>query len=621
MKKLILTIIILLFAWPCWGATYTVCSSGCDDTVIQDIFDDNDLAPGDIVEVQADTVGGTKTYTESIVFGADDDGDGTGYVYLKARSGDTITLKQSAGNNIILTVQDYSRIEGFIVEGTDTVVKVLVGMNGIHPYIYNCTLKDSDDGSGTVALQFNEATDGTIDSCTFTDNGGDAIWFTGAGDDHTVKDCTFTGNGHGDAGDRDTIGSNGCTGIVIQDSTITHAGVGYAITGATKAGITVKRCKIYHTGGGTRTINFDPQGTYVVESNFIISNSSAYGIIGSIVDTGDPASFTIMNNSIYGADYGIFINGSDTIDAASVVIVQNNIMDHSNTRHIRLGHTNVSNYTTIDYNQYGDDAGTKFQWAGNLYTYAQWKANTIHDDNSAVGDPKHVSATDLHLLVSSPCIDAGDNLTATVLTDIDAQDADHANMDGDADGAVTDMDIGADQVLFLSVLTGGVTSSYVEINGENGNVAGLSLSGDNTLDNYTIALCKSGALRVNANDTIYNFAIDDEAYIISGVTLTATNYAFQEAEAVVAVDGTITDTDCLFSVTDFGFRDKSSGNFILTRGSVLNRTGTDTGAGTDVDGLAVPYRGSYSVGAHRNAGSSSSMGMGLNSYCPHKPED
>ena len=79
-------------------------------------------------------------------------------------------------------------------------------------------------------------------------------------------------------------------------------------------------------------------------------------------------------------------------------------------------------------------------------------------DEGGVGsittDPKFVSATDLHLLVSSPCIDAGVDLTATVTTDIDNQSTTHANMDGDADGSVTDMDIGADQVLFLMVIVG-----------------------------------------------------------------------------------------------------------------------------------------------------------------------
>ena len=49
MKKTILIIVLILWASSGWAATYTVCSSGCDETDGQSVFDNNDLAPGDIV--------------------------------------------------------------------------------------------------------------------------------------------------------------------------------------------------------------------------------------------------------------------------------------------------------------------------------------------------------------------------------------------------------------------------------------------------------------------------------------------------------------------------------------------------------------------------------------------
>jgi len=45
MKKLSYIFALLIFAVNSWAATYTVCASGCDETVIQDVFDNNDLAP------------------------------------------------------------------------------------------------------------------------------------------------------------------------------------------------------------------------------------------------------------------------------------------------------------------------------------------------------------------------------------------------------------------------------------------------------------------------------------------------------------------------------------------------------------------------------------------------
>jgi len=76
----------LLAAWPSWATTFTVCSSGCDETTIQDVFDKKDLAPGDIVEVHE------GTYREKVTVGTNDGGDKMAYMTLKARAGDAVTI-------------------------------------------------------------------------------------------------------------------------------------------------------------------------------------------------------------------------------------------------------------------------------------------------------------------------------------------------------------------------------------------------------------------------------------------------------------------------------------------------------------------------------------------------
>jgi len=109
--------------------------------------------------------------------------------------------------------------------------------------------------------------------------------------------------------------------------------------------------------------------------------------------------------------------------------------------------------------------------------------------------------------------------------------------------------------------------------------------------------------------------VDDEAYIITGVTLTATNCAFQEAEAVVAVDGTITDTDCLFSVADFGFVDKPNGDFHLLTSSILRNVGYDTTPCADPDGITISGGVARDIGAYvyqdREGCGPDSVGMDL----------
>jgi len=95
MKKpffLVTLMILLLLPVAGWATTYTVGSSGCDYTTIQGAIDGEDLGPNDEVEIRADTPGGTKTYNEAITIYSSDGGDSSGYVTIRGREGDTITI-------------------------------------------------------------------------------------------------------------------------------------------------------------------------------------------------------------------------------------------------------------------------------------------------------------------------------------------------------------------------------------------------------------------------------------------------------------------------------------------------------------------------------------------------
>lgn len=87
-----LIIFFFLLVGNAWGAPYTVCSSGCDEITIQAVFDNNDLAGDDVVEVRADTPGGTATFREQVTFGSNDHGTSGHQVTLQGRSGDTIII-------------------------------------------------------------------------------------------------------------------------------------------------------------------------------------------------------------------------------------------------------------------------------------------------------------------------------------------------------------------------------------------------------------------------------------------------------------------------------------------------------------------------------------------------
>jgi len=96
-KKVFASIVFLvtmLFAVVGWARLITVGSSGCDYTSIHAVFDSEDLEPGDVIEVRADSPGGTKIYHEPgvIHWYAEDSGTADNPVVLRGREGDTIII-------------------------------------------------------------------------------------------------------------------------------------------------------------------------------------------------------------------------------------------------------------------------------------------------------------------------------------------------------------------------------------------------------------------------------------------------------------------------------------------------------------------------------------------------
>jgi hypothetical protein len=104
------------------ASTFTVCSAGCDFSSIQKIFDEVDLEPGDVVEVQADSPGGTKIYRETVSLGADDEGSETAALIFRSRPGDTVIIDGGTANDTAVSVErDYVVLENFKITGSKEV--------------------------------------------------------------------------------------------------------------------------------------------------------------------------------------------------------------------------------------------------------------------------------------------------------------------------------------------------------------------------------------------------------------------------------------------------------------------------------------------------------------------
>jgi len=885
MKKLILTIAILLFAWPCFGANIYIEKSGSQtspfDTVakaantIQHAFDNIDGAPGDSYIVCAATAGGSATYSERLVWGGNDDGDASDDLILQGRAGDTITWDGTS--QAITSVASYVTIKNFTITSTtghgiyfsggndytfeDIIMTTDIGDSGIvfanvtgDLTFTDCSISDvTTNGvyimSGCTAVNV-VATNLTCDSntvngfsaafgattidftnCTFTNNGARGVYLddisstinidnclfddncttqtTLAGmlieanvtayGDITIVDSSFDNNSYyglqigycdpGGCGGVDiqdsTFNSNYCTGLLMEDgangvNAIVIAGnefdgncngcydvparaAGIWIEDATAATIYENVFKNTEYAGETMgrgiiigTDGVNPQNTDVtLYSNWFIDNYIAIDI--NAAGGTNIAAAMLYNNTIVGSEYAsikIHSAGAETI----AMTMKNNISYNPGVKHILQ--TSVGGTEDYDYNLFYPESNDFWTWDAttDIDTVAAWTVASTGDANSLNTDPKLVSATDPHLLVSSPCIDAGtgfglttgstavydprnseadstagwssvgvdvfesqsvavsagsyafhtnantnptdlarvfDNIetgcslvtgrtyevsfdarhvgtggdwkiglgngfpmsedivtllssdtsyahyslvftfaaatsryiyvrefSATndggiyfdnfsireylgVTTDIDGQSTTHANMDGN-------LAIGADFVYFQTVLSGaGSTLQYSLIDGEDEAVAGLLItSGGHTIDNDTIPRNPSGALRVEANQTVYNMVFYGDVYVASGIVLTAYNCAFSQSKADAAGDGTIDDTDCIFSVSDFGFRDESTGDFDLTTGSILRSTGYNTGAGIDINGRPTP-RGLHEIGSSEFYGWSPSKRGGI----------
>lgn len=111
--KTISVIVLLFIPIVCGATTYTVCASGCDQTTIQAAVNAATTA-GDVVEVRADTVGGTKTYAERITTAAG--GTSGNYITIQERSGDTIILNSVTKAGFIIA-HPYVKVKGFEITG------------------------------------------------------------------------------------------------------------------------------------------------------------------------------------------------------------------------------------------------------------------------------------------------------------------------------------------------------------------------------------------------------------------------------------------------------------------------------------------------------------------------
>ena len=119
-----------------WGATYTVCPSGCTATSISAVISGTDLNGGDVVEVRAGAQGGTIILTESVAIAVADSGaSNESRVLFECRDGDTCIIDGTTNAGVIRPTADNTQYITFkdfqLVGGTNSNFYSLYSTTGI----------------------------------------------------------------------------------------------------------------------------------------------------------------------------------------------------------------------------------------------------------------------------------------------------------------------------------------------------------------------------------------------------------------------------------------------------------------------------------------------------------
>jgi len=336
-KRITITALALLvmgWAGVAWGATYTVCSSGCDETTGDAVCDNNDLAPGDILEYRADTPGGTAQFNENLACGLNDKGDASADLIIRGREGDNITINAAAGNSIL--VRGYTNVSNLaffsgntsaiFIAGSYVTIdnnRITGGVRGVE--IQNSSAKNNITISNNtlsgitnygILYEYNDAAIRNLDDITISDNSitaetnGIRLRYSASDAGSIFQRITISGN---------TLAVTSNAGLIIQSGGVATINKDISIRDNTLSGGT-GGIAVYGFGASS-----DAYGINTISGNSI---DSVVGVTGGInlfysqyVDIYENTISNITTGSVDGN--GILIDhGNDNI------IIKRNVINN-----------------------------------------------------------------------------------------------------------------------------------------------------------------------------------------------------------------------------------------------------------------------------------------------------
>jgi hypothetical protein len=196
--------------------------------------------------------------------------------------------------------------------------------------------------------------------------------------------------------------------------------------------IDIHRNIVHHCNIGIELASEHPgkATSYItVRNNFVYLNDVVGISIGGYdALRGSTRNCTIINNTLFRNDRPWWGNGELLLqyDTRSNKI-QNNIFFANSQNYLITNPFTQNTANLVDHNIYcapGGMSGSEWQWKKSWYaSFNAYRSATGNDVHSSFVNPLLVSTTlpDLHLLWTSPAIDAGENLAAAGSKDIDGQ--------------------------------------------------------------------------------------------------------------------------------------------------------------------------------------------------------
>ena len=421
MKRLIFIFLLILAPGWAFGADYTVCSSGCTSTTLSGLLGSVDVNPGDIVELRADTAGGTKTFTDTALISSDDEGSSESRVIYQGREGDTIVFnKTGLTDEAGIVVQgDYVTVKNIKVMGASGYYGGGILATGAPGFIAD----DVEVTTSRIGIYITGSIGSEVKNSRIYLNERDGSQAADGVRVYSTSTGTIVHDNIIYSNTEDGIEVNGCEDVEVYDNLIYSNAAQGVYSNATSSGTIIKGNIIYSNvdhnilsySTGT-IISFNNIHGAVTSSNIKVENTSGPQIYTNIIysstethygiQLNDTTGGVVYNNTLYENGYGIGLK-----DVSTGSTIKNNIIMNSIGVDLIVDAASVTD-TVIDYNNFYRSSGNIITYNGTTYTtaeFATYKTSSSQDSNSVLSDPLFTNAAggDFTLKPNSPAIDAG----------------------------------------------------------------------------------------------------------------------------------------------------------------------------------------------------------------------